>query len=297
MWKTIRKILVGMFCMIFLFSLTAVAEVNTEFHVKNQTGKAGDVVTVPVQFNTGRDVGGFQISVYYDSDVMEYQSLEPGDLINDNIQDGGGIFDYNHIEDSSEIVVVYVVADTVKDEGSIVNINFKLKKDCGEDLPIGMGVDQLVDASEENNPLQGTVSGVDNSFQEQIMEQRTDDTSTVVASGNPSDSKNSNGSSGNSTASESSDTQESNSTVSDSESTAEEEKETDAEQAVEQEEADKKTEVSERETEDNAETPERSNSLSIIIGVIVVIAVIAAAVLIFILRKRHGNRNKEEHKK
>ena len=45
---------------------------------------------------------------------------------------GGGIFDYNHIEESSEIIVVYVVPDTVKNEGSIVDLKFKLKRLYGE---------------------------------------------------------------------------------------------------------------------------------------------------------------------
>lgn len=272
MFKKIRKLLVVAFCMTFLFGMTAEAEGNTEFHVENQTGKAGDIVTVPVQFNTGQEVGGFQISVYYDSDVMEYQSLEPGDLINDNIQEGGGIFDYNHIEESSEIVVVYVVADTVKDEGVIVNINFKLKQDCGEDLPIGMGVDQMVDGSEDNNALTGTVSGVDATFQEKVMEQRTDDTSTVVASGDASDSTSGGSSSENST-SDSSDGQ------------------TDGNGAEETTDA----EVTGKTDAENSENEESGSIFPIIVGAIVVV-VIAAVVLIVVLKKesRHGRRGKRK---
>ena len=47
-------------CMVCLFGMNVQAEdVYTEFHVDNQKGKAGDVVTVPVEFNTGQEVGGF----------------------------------------------------------------------------------------------------------------------------------------------------------------------------------------------------------------------------------------------
>ena len=64
-------------CMVCLFGMNVQAEdVYTEFHVDNQKGKAGDVVTVPVEFNTGQEVGGFQISIYYDKEVLEFQSLE-----------------------------------------------------------------------------------------------------------------------------------------------------------------------------------------------------------------------------
>lgn len=175
----IKKLLLIGLCAAFLFGITVHAEGNTEFHVENQTGKAGDVVTVPVQFNTGQEVGGFQISIFYDSETMEFESLEKGDLI---IENGGGIFDYNHIAESSEIIVVYVVADTVKDEGVIVNLQFKLKKDCGEQLPIAVGVDQLVDNSEESAAITGEVSGVDEVFQTQVMEQTGGN--TVVAEGN-----------------------------------------------------------------------------------------------------------------
>ena len=139
-------------CMVCLFGMNVQAEdVYTEFHVDNQKGKAGDVVTVPVEFNTGQEVGGFQISIYYDKEVLEFQSLEAGDLIE---KAGGGIFDYNHIEESSEIIVVYVVPDTVKNEGSIVDLKFKLKKDCTEKLPIGMKPDEVVDNTSPVTRLQ-----------------------------------------------------------------------------------------------------------------------------------------------
>lgn len=154
-------------CMVCLFGMNVQAEdVYTEFHVDNQKGKAGDVVTVPVEFNTGQEVGGFQISIYYDKEVLEFQSLEAGDLIE---KAGGGIFDYNHIEESSEIIVVYVVPDTVKNEGSIVDLKFKLKKDCTEKLPIGMKPDEVVDNTESSNPITGEVSGVDKEFQEKVV--------------------------------------------------------------------------------------------------------------------------------
>lgn len=175
----IKKLLIIGLCAAFLFGMTVQAEGNTEFHVENQTGKAGDVVTVPVQFNTGQEVGGFQISIFYDSETMEFESLEKGNLI---IENAGGIFDYNHIEESSEIIVVYVVANTVKDEGVIVNLQFKLKKDCGEQLPIAVGIDQVVDNSDESAAITGEVSGVDEAFQTQIMEQTGGN--TVVAEGN-----------------------------------------------------------------------------------------------------------------
>lgn len=175
-----KKLLMITVCAVLLFGMTAQAEGTTEFHVENQSGKAGDIVNVPVEFNTGQEVGGFQISVYYDSEMMEFQSLEKGDLI---IEEGQGIFDYNHIPESSEIVVVYVVADTVKDEGVIVDLQFKLKKDCGEQLPIGVGIDQMVDNTEEDAPITGVVSGVDETFQAKVMEQTGGNTVTAGEAG------------------------------------------------------------------------------------------------------------------
>lgn len=164
--KAIKQIILSL-CMICLFGMTVQAEdVYTEFHVENQKGKAGDIVTVPVEFNAGQEVGGFQISIYYDKEVLEFQELEVGDLIEEA---GGGIFDYNHIEESAEIVVVYVVPDTVKNEGSIVDLKFKLKKDCTEKLPIGMKPDEVVDGTESSKPITGEVSGVDEEFQEKVV--------------------------------------------------------------------------------------------------------------------------------
>lgn len=280
MIKAVKRFFIMVFCMALLLGITAEAEGNTEFHVDNQTGKAGDVVTVPVQFNTGQEVGGFQISIYYDSDVMEFQSLEKGNLI---LENESSIFDYNHIEESSEIIVVYVVADTVKDEGVIVNIDFKLKQDCGEDLPIGMGVDDLVDGSDENNALTGTVSGIDTVFQEKVMDQRTDDTATAVASGNLAEDT----SAGNS---DSQEVEDGAADASDSEDATgiKEGKDTAGQKG--------KTEAGEQisgeKDAENKTVTDGESIVPIIIGVAVA-AVTAAAVLIVVLKKKRRGRRCE----
>ena len=88
-------------CMVCLFGMNVQAEdVYTEFHVDNQKGKAGDVVTVPVEFNTGQEVGGFQISIYYDKEVQTggtafercHGRLIPGGLQLDEEQHLGHLF-------------------------------------------------------------------------------------------------------------------------------------------------------------------------------------------------------------
>ena len=269
----IKKLLIIGLCAAFLFGMTAQAAGNTEFHVENQTGKAGDVVTVPVQFNTGQEVGGFQISIFYDSETMEFESLEKGDLI---IENAGGIFDYNHIAESSEIIVVYVVADTVKDEGVIVNLQFKLKKDCGEQLPIAVGVDQLVDNSEESAAITGEVSGVDEAFQAQVMEQTGGN--TVVAEGNGANwtGLSDSGASG------------------DAESEAPEGDSADAAAAETENgntsgEATSAAEQSEQESGKNAdENSEQQNpgSMGIVIAAVVVVVIAAAGTAVYFVRKR-----------
>lgn len=268
----IKKLLIIGLCAAFLFGITVHAEGNTEFHVENQTGKAGDVVTVPVQFNTGQEVGGFQISIFYDSETMEFESLEKGDLI---IENGGGIFDYNHIAESSEIIVVYVVADTVKDEGVIVNLQFKLKKDCGEQLPIAVGVDQLVDNSEESAAITGEVSGVDEVFQTQVMEQTGGN--TVVAEGNGanwrglSDSGNAGDAAAESTDGDSADAAAETAdgdTPGDETSTAEQ---------------------SEQESGGNADEnseQQKPGSMGIVIAAVVVVVIAAAGTAVYFVRKR-----------
>ena len=263
----IKKLLLIGLCTAFLFGMTVQAAGNTEFHVENQTGKAGDVVTVPVQFNTGQEVGGFQISIFYDSETMEFESLEKGDLI---IENAGGIFDYK------EIIVVYVVADTVKDEGVIVNLQFKLKKDCGEQLPIAVGVDQLVDNSEESAAITGEVSGVDEAFQAQVMEQTGGN--TVVAEGNGANwtGLSDSGASG------------------DAESEAPEGDSADAAAAETENgntsgEATSAAEQSEQESGKNAdENSEQQNpgSMGIVIAAVVVVVIAAAGTAVYFVRKR-----------
>lgn len=141
--------------------MNVLAEEGIVFHVKNQAGKAGDQVTVPVELHSGEQVGGFDIKVYYDPESMEFQELQKGELIRED-----GLFDYNHKTDEAAVKIVYVVSDTVAADGTIANLVFKLKRDC-ESLPIGMGLKEVIDGSEEGNAVAGQVTGTDPVYQEQ----------------------------------------------------------------------------------------------------------------------------------
>lgn len=155
--------------MITMLNGTVYAAEGTVFQVKGQEGKAGEMVTVPIEMHSGEDVGGFELTVYYDKDTLEFESLSKGNLIISD--ESNGLFDYNHKADNASIKIVYVVADTIKADGVIANIKFKLKKDCGEELPIGMGIEQVVDNSASSNEIGGEVSGVNADFQKQIDSQ------------------------------------------------------------------------------------------------------------------------------
>ena len=166
-----------MLCMITMLDCTVYAAEGTVFQVKGKEGKAGEMVTVPIEMHSGEDVGGFELTVYYDKDTLEFESLSKGNLI--ITDESNGLFDYNHKADNASIKIVYVVADTIKADGVIANIKFKLKKDCGEELPIGMGIEQVVDNSASSNEISGEVSGVNADFQKQIDSQNG--TTTEVA--------------------------------------------------------------------------------------------------------------------
>ena len=62
------------------------------FHVENQKGKAGDAITVPIEMKSGEEVGGFEITAYYDTDTLEFKELKKGELITED----NSLFDYNH---------------------------------------------------------------------------------------------------------------------------------------------------------------------------------------------------------
>ena len=152
-------------CMIFGIGLQAEAAEGTVFRVENQTGKAGDIVTVPIEIHSGTEVGGFELTVYYDKESLEFESLSKGQLIEEG---SSSLFDYNHKEENASVKIVYVVADTVKADGTIALIEFKLKKDFESELPIGMEVDEVVDNSDSSNKIVGEVTGVNKEFQERI---------------------------------------------------------------------------------------------------------------------------------
>ncbi len=149
---------------------------KTVFQVENQKGKKGENVTVPIEIHSGEEVGGFELSVYYDKEALEFVGLNKGKLIEN---DNNSLFDYNHKEDKAFIKIVYVVADTVKADGEIVNIEFKLKKDCTDKLPIGMKIDEIVDNTAESNTIAGTTTGVDQEFQKIVDGQSKDNADSV----------------------------------------------------------------------------------------------------------------------
>ena len=62
----------------------------------------------------------------------------------------------------------------MKADGEIVNIEFKLKKDCTDKLPIGMKIDEIVDNTAESNAISGTATGVDQEFQKIVDGQSKD---------------------------------------------------------------------------------------------------------------------------
>lgn len=149
---------------------------TTVFQIENQKGKKDETVTVPIEIHSGEEVGGFELSVYYDKEALEFVELNKGKLIEN---DNNSLFDYNHKEDKAYIKIVYVVADTVKADGEIVNIEFKLKKDCTDQLPIGMKIDEIVDNTEESNTIAGTATGVDQEFQKIVDGQSKDSADSV----------------------------------------------------------------------------------------------------------------------
>ena len=149
---------------------------TTVFQIENQKGKKNETVTVPIEIHSGEEVGGFELSVYYNKEALEFVGLNIGKLIEN---DNNSLFDYIHKEDIAFIKIVYVVADTVKADGEIVNIEFKLKKDCTDKLPIGMKIDEIIDNTEESNTIAGTATGVDQEFQKIVDGQSKDSAESV----------------------------------------------------------------------------------------------------------------------
>ena len=145
-------------------------------YCKETAEKAGDLVTVPVELNSGGEVGGFDVKVYYDPESMEFQELKKGELIRDE-----GLFDYNHKAEEAAVKIIYVVSDTIEADGKIADLVFRLKKDC-DSLPLGMGLQEVIDGSEEGNKVTGQVSGTDPAYQAQV-EQRIGVEGSVSSTG------------------------------------------------------------------------------------------------------------------
>lgn len=161
--KTLLWILI---CLMCISGMNVQASEGIVFQINSQPGKEGDMVTVPVMIQNGGETGGFDVKVYYDAEALEFQELEKGELIRDD-----GLFDYNHKAEEASIKIIYVVADSIEADGTIANLTFRLKKDCENQLPIGMGIEEVIDNSEEGSPVSGTVEGADAEFQAQVEQE------------------------------------------------------------------------------------------------------------------------------
>ena len=51
---------------------------TTVFQIENQKGKKNETVTVPIEIHSGEEVGGFELSVYYNKEALEFVGLNNG---------------------------------------------------------------------------------------------------------------------------------------------------------------------------------------------------------------------------
>lgn len=174
--QKLKYVLVIALYVISVLGIYAQAEEGIVFRVENQSGKEGELVTVPVVLQSGGEAGGFDIKVYYDAEVLEFQELQKGDLIRED-----GLFDYNHKAEEASVKIIYVVADTVEANGTIANLTFRLKKDCGTQLPLGVGIEEVIDNSEDGNLIGGIVEGTDDAFQKYVEQNVSDKTELNIA--------------------------------------------------------------------------------------------------------------------
>lgn len=164
--KLIRVCLTVIACLaLSLTSSTAVEAAGTVFHIENQKGKAGDTVTVTVSLSTSVGLGGVQAEMYYDKDVLTFYRVKKNDLLNE----AGGIFDYNHIEEESKITLVFLTLGELNENGKFVDISFKLKKDCKKELPIALKLTSVLDSSDEGKEISATVTGASKDYENKVF--------------------------------------------------------------------------------------------------------------------------------
>ena len=167
MKRKLSKILILTLLLTSVFQKTIHADVfTTVVTIENQGGRQGQTIVTPLRLEGGAQIGGFEIDVRYDPEVLEFVGFEKGDLV------AVGLFDYFHEVANHNIRIIFVTADTIRSDGLIGNLLFLLKIDATNYLPVGIpeaGV--ICDDYSDEDLLSAGISGVDETFQNTLNAQ------------------------------------------------------------------------------------------------------------------------------
>ncbi|MEG1138954.1 MAG: cohesin domain-containing protein, partial [Lachnospiraceae bacterium] len=138
--KSFISLILGLM-LAFMVSEVKAAE-QVEFHIETGKGKKGDVIQVPIRVNENSSIGGFDLTVLYDTELLEYQETKKGNILKKE-----GFFDSNMAEGGGSVRLVYGSLKGIEKQGVLVTMSFQLLQDTNQKVPVEIKINDLVDAS------------------------------------------------------------------------------------------------------------------------------------------------------
>ena len=156
--RILSAIIACVMLMAFAVPFAAFADGPVEVSGGGADGKPGDEVACNISIN-GAKIGAVQLTITFDTAVLEYQRVEIGDDIRDLPEDNPAVYLANdNNADNGTIILGAAITKGVEFSVAAVSVIFKIR-DVQESTHsiINIAVDRLRD--EEDNALEYTVGG------------------------------------------------------------------------------------------------------------------------------------------
>lgn len=125
------------FIMLVLFPIFVYADEKTIFSLNEVTASPGNNVTINLNLNNNQEFGVLTVRIHYDQTKLEFVSSELNGLTNGIIH---GVDDNNE----KGLIALYGISLNSKklmnDNGNILTIEFKIKEDAKEDIPLELEI-------------------------------------------------------------------------------------------------------------------------------------------------------------
>ena len=156
----IKKLLAIIICVAMVFTATqttyvyADETVPAEVYVDSVTGVQGSTVAVNVWIRGATDLGGLDVSIYYDPDNLSVSSVSKGSFVN-------GASASINTSNAGTVKESIVALDGLNGEGKLMTIYFKIAENASpKDYKLALGISEAFDTSMRDITVERTSGNI-----------------------------------------------------------------------------------------------------------------------------------------